>query len=250
VSVVLHSWAASDTGPTRSHNEDAFVDRPDLGVWAVADGAGGHDAGEVASAMIAEALEAIPPGLGAVEALSEIRNRIAAVHEALLAEAASRGPHVIIASTAVIVCARGAHFACLWVGDSRAYLLSGGTLSQITRDHSLVQELVDAGQLAPEAAESHPHANIVTRAVGAGEANEFALDKVTDQLRPGERILLCSDGLSKSVPREEIAALLATQDEDPARRLIAAAVAHQTNDNVTAIVIEARETDEPGGAIG
>jgi protein phosphatase/serine/threonine-protein phosphatase Stp1 len=119
-------------------------------------------------------------------------------------------------------------------------------LSQITRDHSLVQELVDAGQLAPEAAESHPHANIVTRAVGAGEADEFALDKVTDQLRPGERILLCSDGLSKSVPREEIAALLAEADENPARRLIAAAVARQTNDNVTAVVIEARETDEPG----
>jgi protein phosphatase/serine/threonine-protein phosphatase Stp1 len=123
------------------------------------------------------------------------------VHAALLAEAASRGPDVIIASTAVIVCARGAHFACLWAGDSRAYLLSGGTLSQITRDHSLVQELVDAGQIPADAAESHPHANIVTRAVGAGEAEEFALDKVTDELRPGERILLCSDGLSKSVPQ-------------------------------------------------
>jgi serine/threonine-protein phosphatase Stp1 len=244
MSVALHSWAASDSGPTRSHNEDAFVDRPDLGVWAVADGAGGHDAGEVASAMIAEALGAIPPGLNAVDALAEIRSRIGAVHAALLAEAASRGPDVIIASTAVIVCARGAHFACLWAGDSRAYLLSGGTLSQITRDHSLVQELVDAGQIPAEAAESHPHANIVTRAVGAGEAEEFALDKVTDELRPGERILLCSDGLSKSVPQEMIASLLAEVDEDPARRLIAAAVARQTNDNVTAVVIEARQADE------
>jgi serine/threonine protein phosphatase Stp1 len=241
MSLALHSWAASDSGPARSHNEDAFVDRPDLGVWAVADGAGGHDAGEVASAMIAEALEAIPPGLGAVDALAEIRTRIGAVHAALLAEAASRGPDVIIASTAVIVCARGAHFACLWAGDSRAYLLSGGTLSQITRDHSLVQELVDAGQIPADAAESHPHANIVTRAVGAGEAEEFALDKVTDELRPGERILLCSDGLSKSVPQEMIASLLAEVDDDPARRLIAAAVARQTNDNVTAVVIEARE---------
>ena len=245
MTVVLHSWSASDTGPTRSHNEDAFIDRPDLGVWAVADGAGGHDAGEVASAMIVEALGNIPPGLGAVDALTEIRSRITAVHEALLAEAASRGPDVIIASTAVIVCARGSHFACLWVGDSRAYLLSGGTLSQITRDHSLVQELVDAGQLAPEAAESHPHANIVTRAVGAGDADEFALDKVTGQLQPGERILLCSDGLSKAVPSEEIAAALGGDDEDPAQRLIAAAIARQTNDNVTAVVIEARAAEGP-----
>jgi len=241
MNVVLHSWAASDTGPIRSHNEDSFIDRPDLGLWAVADGAGGHDAGEVASGMIAETLGAIPPGLSAADALTEIRNRIDVVHEALLAEAASRGPDVIIASTAVILCVRGAHFACLWVGDSRAYLLSGGNLSQITRDHSLVQELVDAGQIAPEAAESHPHANIVTRAVGAGEADGFALDKVTDQLCPGERILLCSDGLSKCVPSDVIAAVLAEDTEDPARRLIATAVARRTNDNVTAVVIEARE---------
>jgi len=241
MSVVLHSWAASDTGPTRSHNEDAFLDRPDLGVWAVADGAGGHDAGELASGMIAETLAAIPAGLGAAEALTEIRNRINAVHEWLLSEAASRGPEVIIASTAVIICARGGHFACLWAGDSRAYLLSDGTLSQITRDHSLVAELVEAGEIPPEAAETHPHANIVTRAVGAGELADFSLDKVTDQLRPGERILLCSDGLSKSVPKEEIAALLADGGDDPARSLIAAAVAHNTNDNVTAVVIEAQE---------
>lgn len=246
MSVVLQSWAASDTGPTRSHNEDAFLDRPDLGLWAVADGAGGHDAGEVASAMIAEALGAIPPGLGAADALTEIRNRIEAVHAALLAEAASRGPDVIIASTAVILCMRGSHFACLWAGNSRAYLLSGGTLSQITHDHSLVQELVDAGQIAPEAAESHPHANIVTRAVGAGEPDSFMLDKVTDQLRPGERILLCSDGLTKCVPEAVIAAVLAEDGEDPARRLIATAVARRTNDNVTAVVIEAREAEGPG----
>ena len=244
MSVALHSWAASDTGPTRSHNEDAFVDRPDLGVWAVADGAGGHDAGEVASGMIAEALGEIPPGLSAAEALTEIRNRIGAVHAALLAEAASRGPDVIIASTAVIVCARGAHFACLWVGDSRAYLLSGGTLSQITRDHSLVQELVDAGQLAPEAAESHPHANIVTRAVGAGETEEFALDKVTDELARASASCCAATGCTSAVPQRDDRRVLAEVDEDPAARLIATAVARQTNDNVTAVVIEARETDE------
>ena len=196
--------------------------------------------------MIADALRAIPPGLGAADALTEIRNRIGAVHAALLAEAASRGPDVIIASTAVIVCARGAHFACLWVGDSRAYLLREGKLSQITRDHSLVQELVDAGRIPAEAGRGPPTANIVTRAVGAGDVEEFALDKVTGQLQTGERILLCSDGLSKAVPQEVIASLLAQTDDDPAQRLVAAAVARQTNDNVTAIVIEAREADEAG----
>jgi serine/threonine protein phosphatase Stp1 len=242
MSVVLHSWAATDAGPRRSHNEDAFLDRPDLGVWAVADGAGGHDAGEVASGMIAAALGAIPPGLDAAEALNEIRTRVGAVHRVLLSNAAARGPEVIIASTAVIVCVRGMHYACLWAGDSRAYLLSGGTLAQITHDHSLVQELVDAGEISPDAAEHHPHANIVTRAVGAGDADEFMLDKMTDQLQPGERILLCTDGLTKTVPEAVIAAVLADAGDDPARRLVAAALERQASDNVTAVVIEARDT--------
>lgn len=250
MSVVLRSWAATDAGPRRSHNEDAFVDRPDLGLWAVADGAGGHDAGEVASGMIAETLGAIPPGLDAADALNEIRTRVGAVHLALLSEAAARGPDVIIASTAVIVCARGTHYACLWAGDSRAYLFSGGALTQITHDHSLVQELVDAGDISPEAAEHHPHANIVTRAVGAGGADEFMLDKLTDQLQPGERILLCSDGLTKTVPEAAIADMLADATDDPALRLVAAARERQASDNVTAVVIEASNTtDDAAGAV-
>ena len=233
----LRSWSASHNGAKRDHNEDAFVDRPDLGLWAVADGAGGHDAGEVASRMIVEALGDIPPDLAAPETLNEIRSRVAAVHETLLAEAARRGPEVIIASTAVVLCVRGAHFACLWAGDSRAYRLSDGVLEQVTRDHSLVQELVDAGQLEASAAEGHPHANIVTRAVGAATDTPFALDKVSDVLRPGERLLLCTDGLTKSVPETAIAALLRL--DDPAEELIAAALEREARDNVTAVVVEA-----------
>jgi len=242
MTVVLRSWAATDTGPRRSHNEDAFLDRPDLGVWAVADGAGGHDAGEVASGMIAAALGAISPGLDAAEALNEIRTRADAVHRALLTEAAARGPEVIIASTVVILCVRATHFACLWAGDSRAYMFSDGTLAQITRDHSLVQELVDAGQISPHDAEHHPRANIVTRALGAGDEAEFVLDKVTGQLRPGEYILLCSDGLTKTLPETMIAAVLADREDDPARGLVAAALERQASDNVTAVVIEACDT--------
>jgi len=250
MSVVLRSWAATDTGPRRSRNEDAFLDRPDLGVWAVADGAGGHDAGEVASGMIVAALGAIPPGLDAAEALNEIRTRVDAAHRALLTEGAAHGPEVIIASTVVILCVRGAHYACLWAGDSRAYLFTDGNLAQITRDHSLVQELVDAGQISPHDAEHHPHANIVTRAVGADGEGEFVLDKVTDQLHPGERLLLCSDGLTKTVPETVIAAVLADQGDDPARDLIAAALGRQASDNVTAVVIEASDSvGATGGAV-
>lgn len=237
--VRLRSWAMTHPGPKRKHNEDACVDRPDLGVWAVADGAGGHHAGEVASGMIREALEAIPPELSASELLAEVRGRIVQTHEWLRAEAERRGPNVVIASTVVVLLARNEHFACLWAGDSRAYLLRNGVLQQITRDHSLVQELVDSGMIRPEEAEHHPRANVITRAVGA-ELDDFALDKVSGPIRPGDRFLLCSDGLSKTLPEEELAALLGETDGvPPAQSLIAAALAMNVSDNVTAVTIEA-----------
>jgi serine/threonine-protein phosphatase Stp1 len=237
--VQFRSWATTHPGMKRKHNEDAYVDRPDLGVWAVADGAGGHDAGEVASGMIRESLEAIPPGLSASELLAEVRNRIEATHEALRAEAQRRGPDVIIASTVVVMLARNEHFACLWAGDSRAYLLRNGTLQQITRDHSLVQELVESGMIRPEEAEHHPRANVITRAVGA-ELDEFALDKVSGRIQAGDRFLLCSDGLCKTVPDGELASLLADHaGVPPPETLIAAALALNATDNVTAVAVEA-----------
>ncbi|MDE2007562.1 MAG: serine/threonine-protein phosphatase [Rhodospirillales bacterium] len=233
----LISWASTDVGAKRSHNEDALVDRPDLGLWAVADGAGGHDAGEVASGMIVAALEAIPPGISAGDLLARVRADIAEVHARLRAEAERRGPDVIIASTVVVLVAREGHFACLWAGDSRAYLLRGHEMLQISHDHSLVQELVDSGAIAADAAERHPHANVITRAVGAA-LDELALDKVSDRLQPGDRFLLCSDGLSKTLEESELHALLAAPlDDSPSEAMIAAALARQVNDNVTAIVV-------------
>jgi len=231
------SWATTHVGAKRSHNEDMLVNRPDLGVWAVADGAGGHDAGEVASGMIAAALEAIPPGLPPGDLLSLVRGRVADVHTQLREEAARRGPDVIIASTVVILVARDDHFACLWAGDSRAYLLRDGALLQISHDHSLVQELVDTGAIDAAAAEHHPHANVITRAVGAA-LDELALDKVSDRLQPGDRFLLCSDGLSKTLEDADLHLLLAGPlDPSPTEAMIAAALARQVNDNVTAVVV-------------
>jgi serine/threonine protein phosphatase PrpC len=233
----LRSWAATHPGARRAHNEDSFLDRPDLGLWAVADGAGGHDAGEVAARMIVEALAAMPPDLAAGAALAELRARIGAVHAALLEEAARRGRDVIIAATAVVLCVRDGHFACLWAGDARAYRLADRILQRLTHDHSLVQELIDAGQIPAAAAERHPLANVVTRAVGARGESALVLDKVSDALRPGERLLLCSDGLTKSVPETAIAALM--QLDDPAGALVAAALERAAQDNVTAVVVQA-----------
>lgn len=233
------SWAISHTGAVRKHNEDNMLSRPDLGLWVVADGAGGHDSGEVASGMIVAGLDRLPGQLTSSELLSNVRLTVSQVHQELRDEAARRGNGAMIASTFVALILRDRHFACLWAGDSRAYLLRAGVLQQISRDHSLVQELVDSGNLAAEDAERHPHANVITRAVGS-DSDELELDKVIGQIEPGDRFLLCSDGLSKTLSEAEISSLLGAPDGvPPPELLIAAALAHHVNDNVTAVVIEA-----------
>lgn len=233
-------WATTDVGTVRSHNEDALVNRPDLGLWAVADGAGGHARGDVASRLIRDSLESIPPDLTAGEMLAEVRQRMTDAH-ATLRESQDGDMHEVSASTVVVLIARGEHFAILWAGDSRAYLLRGGTMTQLTRDHSLVQEMVDAGAISAEEAESHPSANVITRAVGSD--GELDLDKVSSRLEPGDRFLLCSDGLCKVVPEAEMAALLALPGhEELSARLVASALAHHSRDNVTAVAVEVLST--------
>lgn len=226
------SWSATHVGTVRKHNEDSLIDRSDLGLWAVADGAGGHSRGDVASRMVAEALESMPPNLSAAEVLAEVRQRMTEVNAALRA---SVTPPEISATTVAVLIARGDHFACLWAGDSRIYLLRDGTMTQVTRDHSLVQDMVEAGAIRAEDAETHPSANIITRAVGSGD--ELDLDKVTDRLLAGDRFLICSDGLCKTIPDSLTAQLLASP-RDPADRLIQAALEHHGRDNVTAVVVD------------
>jgi len=231
----FRSRAATHNGTVRDHNEDRFVDRPDIGLWAVADGAGGHQNGELASRLVAETLEAIPPGLSASQLLAQVRLRLDGVHETLRTEAERLTGNAMIATTVVVLLAGDSHFACVWAGDSRAYLLRGGALSQVTRDHSLVQELVDAGVISEAEAEGHPRANVITRAVGVTD-DALRLDKVTDRLLPGDRFLLCSDGICKSVDNAGIAEVLAN-DADP-QRLLQVALDRNASDNITAVAIE------------
>lgn len=233
----FRSCAATHVGMVRRLNEDAFVNRPDLGIWAVADGAGGHQSGEVASAEVASALGRIAVGLSAGQALAEVRHRVESAHASLRAQAERRGAGVLLATTVVVLVARGDHFACLWAGDSRAYLLRGAVLTQITRDHSVVQELLESGTITAADAAHHPHANIITRAVGAGE-EAFELEKRTGRLIAGDRLLLCSDGLCKTLPEARLAELLAGPDDTGAERLIMAALNAQVSDNVTVITID------------
>jgi serine/threonine-protein phosphatase Stp1 len=233
----FRSRAATHAGTAGRNNEDAYLNRPDLGLWAVADGAGGHQSGEVASAEVVGLLQGIEPGLSAADMLQEVRARLETAHERLRAAASRRGAGVIMATTAVVVLARDDYFACLWVGDSPAYLLRGNTLTRITRDHSLVQDLVESGIITETEATSHPQANIITRAVGA-DTEALNLDKRTGRLVLGDRLLLCSDGVSKMLSDEQLAELLSVAGDTDAERLVMAALEAQAIDNVTAVIID------------
>jgi protein phosphatase/serine/threonine-protein phosphatase Stp1 len=234
----LKSWSATHRGSVRRHNEDALLDRAYAGLFAVADGLGGHDSGELASAMLCEALAGVPGRLPAPEAEARIRRAVADVHDALLAEARRRGPGVVIGSTIVVLSLHPDRFIGLWAGDSRLYRLDRGGLQRLSRDHSLVQQWVDAGTLRPEQAEHHPNANIITRAAGIAD-EPLLLDKVAGQVQLGDRFVLCSDGVFNALGEPDMAALLAGAEQSPAERLIAAALARGADDNITAVVVDA-----------
>jgi serine/threonine protein phosphatase PrpC len=230
------SAAATDAGAVRKHNEDAFLTRPEIGLWVVADGMGGHNDGRLASNAIVEALADIPEPTDGLSFIGEVRARIAAVNQRLLSIAAERGEGQVIGSTVVALMTFGRFFACLWAGDSRLYQLRRGQLHQVTRDHSQVQEMVDAGLLAPYQADNHPLGNIITRAVGVHPV--LHLDKITDPLEQDDIFLLCSDGVTKVVDDGALTKILTeTQLSAVPQTLIQAALDAGSKDNITAVVI-------------
>jgi len=228
--------AKTDAGAVRKHNEDAFLQRPEQGLWAIADGMGGHLRGDHASRTVVDALAQGDLPEAEPAAIEEIRARLAAAHRSLLADAAGLGDGAVIGATVVVLLLRNGRFACLWAGDSRLYLLRDGVLRQLTRDHSYVQRLIDSGSLTPEQGRRHPGANVITRAVGA--AGPLELDRVQGDSRPGDVFLLCSDGLTNVVADAEIADRLATLPCEAASvALLALALARGAPDNVTLVVL-------------
>jgi serine/threonine protein phosphatase PrpC len=218
-------------GLKRECNEDAYCLAPELGLWAVADGLGGHESGEVASAIVVNELpKLIRQGLGLVEAIEAVHGMIQA--------AAGRGEGgADMGSTVVAVTFDGSRYQIGWVGDSRAYLWNGG-LRQLTKDHSFVQLLLDAGLIEKNQVANHPGGNIICQALGA-ERGTVKVDIVSGELGQGESLLLCSDGLHGEVSDEAIAAIFAATEDNQLRanRLIEAALACGGNDNVTVIVL-------------
>ena len=231
------SAARTHVGTVRRRNEDAVLERLEIGLWAVADGAGGHERGDYASSRIIAALREADPALSGPSSVEDVKQRLAEVNRELRERAATIGPNALIGSTVTVLMIFDGQSWCLWAGDSRLYRMRAGRLRQLSRDQSHVQDLVDRGEIAPEAAADHPLANIVTNLIGAYD--RLVLEERQDRLEPGDILLLCSDGLSGAVPHTEIAGILTGSPfAAAADRLIERALALGARDNVSAVVVE------------
>jgi protein phosphatase len=233
--------ALTDTGRRRPHNEDTFVCDPPL--FAVADGVGGAQAGEIASRLAAAALEErLPTALG-VETLAElIQTANDRIYRRSLDDPAAAGMGTVM--TVLLVDEDTGDIAIGHVGDSRAYRLRDGVFEQLTPDHSLVGELVRSGRLSTEEAEHHPHRSVITRAVGTEPTVD--VETLTVAASPGDLYLICSDGLTDIVRDEQIAELIQAADHDPdaaAEALVAAANRAGGIDNITVVLFEIIEGD-------
>ena len=236
----------TDVGVVRSGNEDSFLLDCSRGLFIVADGMGGHAAGEVASEM---AVRIISTELGSLRGMSDgeaagrmrsaIRKANAEIFERTLAEHDKRG----MGTTATVMVLFSRRYLIGQVGDSRAYLLREGDLLQLTKDHSYVQEQVDAGLLTPEQARTHPYSNVITRCVGANE--DVAPDVYFGNLEKGDQVLLASDGLTGMLEDQQIAGIMA-EEENPevaVNKMITDANRRGGLDNITAIVVRVDSTD-------
>ena len=231
----------TDTGRRRRHNEDAFVAEPPL--FAVADGMGGAQAGELASSLAAAALkDSQEPGGGGEERVDElIQQANRRVYERQSQDAAASG----MGTTMTVALVEDGRVAFGHVGDSRAYLIRGGALEQLTEDHSLVAELVRSGRLSPEEAEGHPQRSVITRALGTDP--DVDVDTFSVETRPGDLFLICSDGLTSMVDDEAILEEIARNRHDlksAAKALVRAANKGGGEDNITVVFFEIGGEDD------
>jgi len=224
----FRSAAATDVGRARDNNQDAFLEQEEIGLWAVADGLGGHRDGQVASRMVCDALAGLVTGSSFETTIETARERIHEVNEHLLRSSTRAAVTDRSASTVVVLLVRGPRCAILWAGDSRVYRWRTGRLERMTRDHSLVESGAAVGR-----DDSH----IVTRAVGVEPG--LSLDLCRDRVRPGDRFLLCSDGLTRMVPEDQIEMWMGKPDIRTAvDGLIQATLDAGAPDNVTVVIVE------------
>jgi protein phosphatase len=226
--------SATHAGKVRERNEDSCLLRTDIGLWAVADGMGGHEAGDVASQTLVEALDAIEQPEAAADLLEQCEGQIRRANQRIMDLSRARNG-ATIGTTAAVLLVRNTHYACLWAGDSRIYLIRGSSVRQLSRDHTEVEELVATGTLSPEQARKWP-SNVITRAVGAAEHLE--LDITTGQARADDVFVLCSDGLTKHLRDDEILQYVTGRNARAAcDAMMELALQRGGVDNVTVVVV-------------
>lgn len=233
----INTWksaALTDVGTVRKVNEDNYLNAPEVKLWCVADGMGGHAKGDVASKMIVDHLRGlVTPGRQPLST-NQIEDCLQTVNQHLFNMSVDQNS--IIGSTVVVLILDEQRAHCIWAGDSRIYRLRQNRLTRLTRDHSQVEDMVQAGMLTPEEAENHPNANVITRAVGASDVLE--LDVVSDILHPDDKFFLCSDGLNKVMEDAEIErALISMPINTLTQTLIETSLERKARDNVTIIAV-------------
>lgn len=239
------SWrsaSASARGNVRIHNEDAVLELPDAGLWAVADGLGGHNSGDVASGMVVEALARLRARHSPSEFLDEVEDCLRGVNEQLF-RAAMETQQGLSGSTVAVLLAFGGYSLSIWAGDSRIYRLQNDELVCVTHDHSEVQALLDQGVITPSDALQHEAQNVITRAVGVSQ--ELFLDLELRKLAAGDKYLLCTDGLYRELSDGQLAVQLHMEDPSEAcTGLMSAALSGACMDNVSAVVVYFDRTGE------
>ena len=221
-------------GLRRELNEDTYYGDSDLGLWLVADGMGGHEYGEVASALARETIvREIRQGTSLAQAI-----RIA--DEEIIRASKRRSDTLPMGTTVVAVRVQGNRFEVAWVGDSRAYLWRDGQLAQLSHDHSYVQELISQGAITVDQARTHPHRNVVTQALGVTDPQSLNVETLSGELRPGMQLLLCRDGLTEEVDDGNISQVLSHSEcsaQECVDGLVAAALDGGGSDNITVVLV-------------
>lgn len=227
--------SATHPGKVRPRNEDSYLVRTDAGLWAVADGMGGHEAGDVASQLIVSALDTISAASSAMRLLEETESRIYLANRQIVEMGRQRGGAVIGSTVAILLISED-HYACVWAGDSRVYLVRRDTIRQVSRDHTEVEELMASGAVTAEEARNWPN-NVITRAVGVQDNPE--LEIVTGAFEDCDVFVLCSDGLTKHVNDDEIRECVSSHDAQASSvALVQLALERGGLDNVTVVVVQ------------
>jgi serine/threonine protein phosphatase PrpC len=231
---IVDVGSVTHTGMVRERNEDACLVRTEIGLWAVADGMGGHEAGDLASQILVKSLDGIGEPASSADLLEQCEQRAFLANQEIMALSRARNG-AIIGTTAAILLIREEYFACVWAGDSRVYLIKDGSIGQVSHDHTEVEQLVAEGKLSREDAKDWPN-NVITRAVGVAE--DLELEVVTGPADAGDIFVICSDGLTKHLDDNEILREATARNAQAAcDSMLALTLERGGLDNVTVVII-------------